>query len=150
MVTRTDKLTAEQRRKAMRAVRRKDTPIEKRLCAALWKRGYRYRKNYKRVIGSPDIVFVRWKIAIFCDSEFWHGYNWEEQKHDFKSNRLFWHSKIKRNIDRDKKVTLKLESEGWKVLRFWGREIQREVDKCADAVEAAIKERHRTLDSIKG
>lgn len=81
-----DKLTKEQRRKNMQAVKNKDSKIEILLGKAFWKRGYRYRKNDKTVFGKPDFTFKKYKIAIFCDSEFWHGKNWEERKHDHKSN----------------------------------------------------------------
>ena len=82
----------------MKRIRCKDTLIEITLRKLLWKNGYRYRKNVKKILGCPDIAFISHKIAIFCDSEFWHGYNWEERKKDFKSNRDFWISKIEKNI----------------------------------------------------
>ena len=107
----------------------------------LWQRGIRYRKNVRRVYGNPDIAFIGLKVAVFCDSEFWHGYNWDERKKDFKSNQDFWIPKIERNIERDKEVNEKLKSEGWLVLRFWGKEIKKETKKCADRIENALKER---------
>ena len=125
----------------MRKIHSKDTSIELLLRKALWHKGYRYRKNYKALPGSPDIVLTKYKIAIFCDSEFWHGYNWDERKKDFKSNQDFWIPKIERNIERDKEVNEKLKSEGWLVLRFWGKEIKKETKKCADRIENALKER---------
>ena len=125
----------------MKAIKNKDSDIELILRKELWNRGLRYRKNVNGIVGKPDIVFVRKKIAIFCDSEFWHGYNWEERKKDFKSNREFWIPKIERNIKRDKEVNQHLESEGWIVLRFWGKQIKKETSVCADMVEAAVKER---------
>ena len=76
---------------------------------------------------------------MFCDSEFWHGYNWEERKHDFKSNQEFWISKIERNIERDLEVTAKLELDGWTVLRFWGKDIKKNLTECADIVEKAVR-----------
>lgn len=85
-----DNLTKEQRRKNMRAIRSKDTKIEVRLRKELWKRGYRYRIHYKNLSGKPDIVFTKQKIAVFCDSEFFHGFNWEEQHEKIKSNREYW------------------------------------------------------------
>ena len=100
-----DKLTKEQRRKNMQAVKSTNSQIEQKLRLALWALGYRYRKNYKKLIGKPDIVLVKYKIAIFCDSEFWHGYDWENKKQEIKSNRQFWINKIELNIKRDKEVT---------------------------------------------
>ncbi len=120
-----DKLTKEQRKKNMRAVKSKGSKIEVRLAKALWKKGYRYRKNDKTVFGKPDITFKNLKIAIFCDSEFWHGKDWDIKKHEHKSNIKFWHKKIERNIERDKEVNKQLLKDGWKVLRFWGKEIEK-------------------------
>ena len=100
-----DKHTEEQRRKNMQAVKQKDTKIEILLRKELWRRGFRYQKNSKKVFGKPDIVFIGKKIAVFCDSEFWHGHDWENRKSDFKSNQDFWIPKIERNILRDKEVT---------------------------------------------
>ena len=134
-----DKHTEEQRRKNMQAIKQKDTKIEIILRKELWHRGLRYQKNSKKVFGKPDIVFLGKKIAVFCDSEFWHGHDWENRKNDFKSNQDFWISKIERNILRDKEVTEKLESEGWIVLRFWGNEIKKDVMECANIIEKAIK-----------
>ena len=124
----------------MQQVKNKDSKIEVLLRKELWSRGIRYRKNVNRIYGKPDIVFIGKKVAVFCDSEFWHGYNWEERKKDFKSHQEFWIPKIERNMERDAEVTAKLESEGWTVLRFWGNEIKKNTAQCADVVEQAIKE----------
>lgn len=134
-----DNHTADQRRKNMQAIRNKDTKIEVLLRRELWNRGYRYRKNDKRVFGKPDIVFWRAKVAVFCDSEFWHGYAWDIAQDDIHSRRDFWIPKIERNISRDIEVNAQLQSEGWTVLRFWGREILRDVSGCADIIEQAVK-----------
>ena len=134
-----DRHTPEQRRKNMQAVKNKDSKIELLLRKELWNRGIRYRKNSTKIFGKPDIVFIGKKIAVFCDSEFWHGYNWEERKKDFKSHQEFWIPKIERNIERDKEVTEKLESEGWTVLRFWGNDIKKKTSECADIIEKVVK-----------
>ena len=134
-----DKHTPEQRRKNMQAIKNKDSQIELLLRKELWKRGLRYQKNRTDIFGKPDIVFKGKKIAIFCDSEFWHGYNWEERKKDFKSHQEFWIPKIERNMERDIEVTNKLESEGWTVLRFWGNEIKKETEKCTNIIEKAVQ-----------
>ena len=133
-----DKHTPEQRRKNMQAVKNKDSQIELLLRQELWSRGLRYRKNVNRIYGKPDIVFIGKKIAVFCDSEFWHGYNWEERKKDFKSHQEFWIPKIERNMERDAEVTARLESEGWTVIRFWGNEIKKNTAQCADIIEKAV------------
>ena len=133
-----DKHTPEQRRRNMQAVKNKDSQIELLLRQELWSRGLRYRKNVNRIYGKPNIVFIGKKIAIFCDSEFWHGYNWEERKKDFKSHQEFWIPKIERNMERDAEVTARLESEGWTVIRFWGNEIKKNTAQCADIIEKAV------------
>jgi DNA mismatch endonuclease Vsr len=136
-----DNLTTEQRSKAMRAVKQSDSEIEIILRKKLWKLGYRYRKNYRRVYGTPDIVFVSLKIAIFCDSEFWHGYKWEEKKFEISSNRNFWWPKIEGNIQRDHEVNRKLKKDGWIVLRFWGHQIKKAPQKCVAKIEEKIHKR---------
>ena len=133
-----DKHTPEQRRRNMQAVKNKDSQIELLLRQELWSRGLRYRKNVNRIYGKPDIVFIGKKVAVFCDSEFWHGYNWKERKKDFKSHQEFWIPKIERNIERDAEVTARLESEGWTVIRFWGNEIKKNTAQCADIIEKAV------------
>ena len=136
-----DRHTPEQRHKNMKAIKNKDSEIELLLRKELWNRGIRYRKNVRKVYGNPDIAFIGLKIAVFCDSEFWHGYDWENRKNDFKSNTEFWIPKIERNIERDKEVNERLRDEGWIVLRFWGKRIKKDVRGCADMIEEAIKER---------
>jgi DNA mismatch endonuclease Vsr len=138
-----DKLSKEQRRKNMQAVKSKGSKIETILSKALWAKGYRYRKNDKSVFGKPDLTFKKYKIAIFIDGEFWHGKNWEIHKADHKSNQEFWHKKIERNILRDKVVNETLLKEKWKVLRFWGKEIDKNLQYCLDKIENLINEIER-------
>lgn len=134
-----DKHTPEQRHKNMQAVKSKDSEIERLLRNELWKRGLRYRKNVKDIIGKPDIVFIGKKVAVFCDSEFWHGYNWEERKEDIKTRREFWIPKIERNIQRDLEVNAALTEAGWTVLRFWGKDIKKHCSECADIIERTVR-----------
>jgi DNA mismatch endonuclease Vsr len=141
-----DRHTPEQRRRNMQAVKSKDSKIEVTLRKALCHKGYRYRKNCREVFGNPDIVFVREKIAVFCDSEFWHGHDWENRKADFKSKREFWIPKIERNIERDREVTARLESEGYVVLRFWGKQIKKELNAVVNEIEYAILNRRRNME----
>lgn len=131
--------TKEQISYNMKQVKSKDSQIEIMLRQALWRRGLRYRKNVKIIYGKPDIVFKSKKVVVFCDSEFWHGYDWENRKQDIKSNRDFWIAKIERNIQRDKEVTEKLESEGWTVVRLWGNDIKKNTEQCVDIIEKAVK-----------
>lgn len=125
-----DHLTKEQRHKNMAANKSKGTRLELLFGKLLWNAGIRYRKNDKSVFGRPDFVIKRHKIAVFCDGEFWHGKNWEIRKDDHKSNREFWHSKIERNIERDKEVNAELYRQGWKVFRFWETEITKNPNEC--------------------
>ena len=122
----------------MKAVKNKDSKIEILLRKALWSKGYRYRKNYTKLEGKPDIVLQKYKVAIFCDSEFWHGYDWEVRKQDIKSNQDFWIKKIEGNIQRDVTVNKILKDQGWKVVRFWGKDIQKNLDACIDKIEKEI------------
>ncbi len=140
-----DNRTPEQRRRIMKAVKNKDSEIELLLRRALWSRGIRYRKNVKSVYGHPDIAFVGKKVAIFCDSEFWHGYNWDERKNDFKFRREFWIPKIERNISRDIEVNKVLNDQGWTVLRFWGKQIKDNPEECADRIQEVLRETHEEI-----
>lgn len=135
-----DDLTKEQRKKNMKHIRSKDTQIEITLRKALWHKGYRYRKNDKKLIGKPDIVLPKYRIAIFCDSEYFHGKDWPELENRILkgSNSSYWYGKIKRNIERDQEVTAVLRSEGWTVLRFWGNDIKKNLDACVQAVDEAV------------
>ncbi len=137
-----DRHTPEQRRKNMQAVKSKGTKIEIVLGKALWNKGYRYRKNVKTIFGKPDFVFRKYKTVVFCDSEFWHGKDWENKKNEIKSNRDFWIKKIERNIERDKEVNRKLREQGWTVLRFWGNDILKNTDSCVNEIEKEIR-KHR-------
>ena len=125
----------------MSRIRSKDTKIEVTLRKELWSRGLRYRKNVKNIEGKPDVAFIGKKVAVFCDSEFWHGYDWEHRKDDIKTRREFWIPKIERNIQRDLEVNRILEEQGWIVLRFWGKEIQKDLIGCADRIEKVVRER---------
>ncbi len=135
-----DVLTKEQRHKSMKNIKSQDTKIEVLLRKELWRRGYRYRKNVKSLSGSPDIVLTKFKIAIFCDGEFFHGKDWEVLKPRLErgSNSEFWISKISRNRERDDAVNKRLLYEGWTVIRFWGTDIQKHTDECVKVIEETI------------
>lgn len=122
----------------MQAIKGTDTLIEVQLAKALWARGWRYRKNDKRVPGKPDLTFGKYKVAVFVDGEFFHGYNWETEKFRIKSNREFWWPKIEKNMERDKKVNETLEALGWTVLRFWGKEIKNNLTSSISNIEKAL------------
>jgi len=138
-----DKLTSEQRRKNMQAVKSKDSLIELKLGKELWANKLRYRKNDTKVYGKPDFTFKKLKIAIFVDSEFWHGKDWKIRKNDIKSNQEFWIPKIERNIQRDLEVNEYLRRNGWRVLRFWGKDINKNLQDCINIILIAINETKR-------
>ena len=131
-----DVLTKEQRHKNMKNIHGKDTKIEVILRKALWNKGYRYRKNYKKLSGSLDIALTKYKIAIFCDGEFFHGKDGDTLKKS--NNSEFWINKISRNIERDDETNKKLDFEGWTVIRFWGEDIKKHTDECVKVVEETI------------
>lgn len=118
----------------MLAVKASGSNIEVCLGKALWAEGIRYRKQCKKLPGKPDFVIIKYKIAIFCDSHFWHGYKWKDRKYDHKTNINFWIKKLERNIQRDKEVNAKLKKKGWKVIRFWEHEIKTSVERCVNKV----------------
>ena len=126
--------------KNMSHIRSKDTSIEVKLRKELWHKGYRYRKNYKKLPGSPDIALTKHKIAIFCDSEFFHGKDWEVLKARLEkgSNPEYWIKKIERNMERDSKNDKELLFLGWTVIHFWGSEIQKNIEECVKVIEESI------------
>ena len=146
--------TQEQISYNMQQIKSTGSAIETALSHALWYRGLRFKKNAAEVFGKPDIVFKGNKIAVFCDSEFFHGYDWEIRKHEIKSNQDKWYRKIESNIRRDVTVNEKLAADGWTVLRFWGDEIKKNLTRCADIVEHTVKgfpnKPYRTVDLCAG
>lgn len=123
----------------MSRVKAKGTSIEKIMSYALWNAGIRgYRKNQKGIIGTPDFCWKRRKIAVFCDSSFWHGYNWQKEKTKIKVRKMFWFKKIKDNIKRDRAVTMRLKQQGWRVLRFWDFKIKNDPQVCAQKIVAVL------------
>jgi DNA mismatch endonuclease (patch repair protein) len=126
--------TTKQRSELMGKIKAQDTKPELKLRKALWHLGYRYRKNVKKLPGKPDIVFRKAKLAIFVDGEFWHGYDWEEKKLKIKTNRDFWIPKIERNMQRDAEINSLLIEKGWKVMRFWEKEIKSNLEGCINQV----------------
>ena len=135
-----DRLTKEQRHRNMSSIRSRNTSIEVLLCKELRIRGYGYRKNYKALPGKPDIVLTKYRIVIFCDSDFFHGRDWEalEKRLRSGSNPDFWISKIERNMERDERNSAELRHMGWNVLRFWGSDIKKDTLSCVNEIENAI------------
>ncbi len=135
-----DNLTKEQRHRNMSHIKSRNTSIEIKLRKALWNKGYRYRKNYSKVPGKPDIAITKYKIAIFCDSEFFHGKDWEVLKPRLQKgdNAEYWLPKIQRNRERDDEVNKELLFLGWTVIRFWGKDIMKNVDECVKVIDEAV------------
>lgn len=135
-----DNLTQEQRRKNMQHIKSSNTKIEVLLRKALWKKGYRYRKNYKKLPGKPDIVLTKYKIAIFCDGEFFHGKDWEILKPRLEKGNSseYWVSKISKNRKHDDEINKELLFLGWTVIRFWGNDIKKNADECIKVIEETI------------
>lgn len=109
------------------------------LAKRLWHLGYRYRLNYRKIEGSPDIAITRLKIAIFVDGEFWHGQNWEERKQKLRSNRDYWIEKIEENMARDRRNDAHLAEQGWQVIRFWEKEVLKDPDGCVQKILSYIE-----------
>ncbi|MBD5537779.1 MAG: very short patch repair endonuclease [Lachnospiraceae bacterium] len=128
---------SEKTRKNMRKIRSKDTSIEVLLRKRLWHNGYRYRKNYKKLPGSPDIAITKYKIAVFCDSEFFHGKDWELLKARLErgKNPQYWIRHIEENMERDRRVDKELDALEWTVIRFWGNDIKKDLEGCLRVIE---------------
>lgn len=121
-------------RKRMSKVRLKNGKAETILAKMIWHKGYRYRRNYKKLPGSPDISILRFRIAVFVDGEFWHGENWEERKAKLKHNREYWIEKIEENIARDKRVDAQLKELGWLPIHFWEKQVLKNTDECVNTI----------------
>ena len=135
-----DDLTKEQRHKNIQNIKSSDTKIEVLLRKALWQKGYRYRKNYRELPGKPDIALTKYKVAIFCDGEFFHGKDWEglKPRPEQSNHSEFWISKISRNREQDDEVNKQLLFLGWTVIRFWGNDIKKNTDECIKVIEEVI------------
>lgn len=118
----------------MSKIRGKNTKPELAFRKALYAAGYRYRIDYKKLVGKPDIALKKYKTVVFIDGEYWHGHNWKERKPKVKTNREFWIAKIERNMQRDAEVNEALQQLGYKVFRFWETEIKKELDRCLTEV----------------
>ncbi|MBL1220294.1 DNA mismatch endonuclease Vsr [Chryseobacterium sp. L7] len=133
-----DNLTKEQRRKNMQAIKATGTKAEVILAKSLFAKGYRYRKNNRSVFGKPDLTFKKIKLAIFVDGEFWHGKDWEIRKKKLKTNQEYWIPKIERNMQRDNEVNSKLSEQGWTILRFWSKELEKNLNTSILHIEDEI------------
>ena len=118
------------------------------LAKALWHKGYRYRLNYKGLPGSPDIAIIKYKVAIFVDGEFWHGYKWDEKKDKIKRNREYWIQKIEENMARDSRVDEELKAMDWIPIDFWSQSIRKNIDECVQVVsDCVLEQKIRNIES---
>lgn len=131
--------TTPERSKIMGKIRGKNTKPELAFRKALYKAGYRYRIDYRKLIGRPDVVLKKYKTVIFIDGEYWHGHNWSTRKQKIKTNREFWIAKIERNMQRDREVNHELQQLGYKVFRFWESEIKKELEHCLQKVVSHLE-----------
>jgi DNA mismatch endonuclease (patch repair protein) len=131
--------TTKERSELMKKIRSSGTKPEVDLGKALWGKGYRYRKHYGRLPGKPDFVFVKNKVAVFIDGEFWHGFNWNEKKAKIKANRDYWIPKIEKTIKRDRQNNKLIKKMSWKVLRFWEKQVTTDLGKCIKRIERALQ-----------
>lgn len=125
-------------RKRMSSIKLKNGKAESLLAKCLWHKGLRYRKNYKKLPGSPDIAILKYHIAVFVDGEFWHGKDWQIRKGRLNKNREYWIEKIEENIARDKRDNERLESEGWQFIHFWEKDVLKDVEQCVSEIEELI------------
>lgn len=124
--------------KRMSNVKLKNGKAESAIAKKLWHKGYRYRLNWKKLPGSPDIAILKYRIAVFVDGEFWHGYDWENKKTKLNRNKEYWTEKIEENIARDKKVDQELCAMDWTPIHFWTKEVEKDIDGCVKSVEELI------------
>ncbi|MDR1599904.1 MAG: very short patch repair endonuclease [Oscillospiraceae bacterium] len=142
--------TPEVTHKIMSAVRSSGTKPEMLLRKTIWRRGLRYRVNYKMIAGKPDIVFTKAKIAVFCDGDYWHGHNWALRglaslEEELAGYTEYWRAKILGNTRRDIENTRKLEADNWLVMRFWESDIKRDANNCADLIETNYRSRRKRV-----
>lgn len=131
--------TTKQRSELMGKIKGKATKPELVLRKALFRSGLSYRLNVDKLPGKPDIVMRKYKLVIFVDGEFWHGYDWETKKNKIKANREFWISKIERNMQRDHENAIKLNNLGFTVIRFWEKEITKNLPTCMEKIWGHIQ-----------
>lgn len=131
-------ITTKKRSDLMRKIKSNNTSPEIKLRKALWNQGIRYRIKNKSILGKPDIAIKKYKLAVFVDGEFWHGFNWSEKKTKIKSNRKYWIKKIEGNMKRDERVNKELRENGWTVLRYWQNQIKNDLESCVAEIEKVI------------
>lgn len=122
--------TTSQRSILMSKIKSSNTKSELLLRKALWNKGLRFRVNNKSLPGRPDLSIKKYKLVIFVDGEFWHGYNWKSKKLKIQSNKDYWINKIEGNIERDKKINQYYSENEWKIFRFWEHQLLTSIEDC--------------------
>ena len=132
--------SSERASRALSKIKASETKGERLLRSALWKMGFRFRKNVRNLPGKPDIVFTRCKLAVFCDGDFWHGRNWRKDKRRLQAgpNAPYWVAKIKANMNRDRRYNKELKHLGWSVVRIWESDILKDPQLAATKVAEAV------------
>lgn len=130
--------TTPQTARRMSRVKLKGGNAERLLGRTLWRSGIRYRRNLRGLPGSPDLALTKHQIAVFVDGEFWHGKDWAQRRERLQRNRDYWIEKIEENMARDRRDEARLRAMGWTVLRFWEKEVLKDVEGCASEVVQAI------------
>lgn len=130
-----ERMSKEKRSNIMRHIKSKNTKPEVTLRKALWHRGIRYRKYYKKLPGTPDIAITRCKIAIFVDGDFWHAKGHTDNPGEqIRTNKAFWVKKLKNNVERDRAVNDELTEMGWLVFHFWSSDIENDLEKHVNLI----------------
>lgn len=136
-----DTLTPKQRSYCMSRVKSKGTSLEKLVWKELRKKGFSFRRNYKALAGKPDVVFVKEKLAVFLDGDFWHGFRFQLWEHTLSK---YWKEKIASNRKRDRKNFAKLRRAGWKVIRVWGHQIENDLERAIVRIANLVKRKRYT------
>ncbi|CAM3111451.1 very short patch repair endonuclease (plasmid) [Limosilactobacillus mucosae] len=139
--------TDQETRKRMSKVHVTEGKDEVVIRKILWDNGIHYRKNYKELPGKPDIAITKYKIAVFIDGEFWHGYDWENYRNHIKRNRDYWIPKIEHNMKHDQEVNAKLEEKGWTVLRFWSKKVLKNPEYYAELIMWHVRAKQNSQDT---
>lgn len=131
-----DNLSPEHRRKTMRAVKGRDTSLERVVSSALHRQGLRFRRCVSTLPGKPDFVFAGAKVVVFVDGSWWHGWRfpaWRSQIGEY------WQQKIEKTRKRDRKNFRRLRRQGWTVLRFWDHQVQRDLQGVVARIVALVR-----------
>lgn len=130
-----DNMTPEQRRMTMSRIRGRNTKVELVVRKELHRRGYRFRVNAAWLVGKPDIVFTRFRLAIFVDGDFWHGWKFDQWSQKLAP---YWREKISENITRDLRNRALLRREGWTVMHLWEHDVNKNMERCIQRIEAKL------------